>query len=242
MKKKETKLTRFSGQYLAALRSHVELPAQSGKRPEAAQELGTLAITCKLETLDLARIHDQALTSLLPAGSTAAALKKLTARGTVFFNEAITPIEETHRGALEAGANLNQLNATLVRRTLELASSQLELQGRINDRKTTEAALASSKKTSAQMFAESRLLEKRLKQMAHKILSANEAERKKMSLQLHDEIAQTLLGIHVRLLALKKDAAVSNAGLTKEISTTQRLLEKSVKTINRFAREFGTPA
>ncbi len=48
-----------------------------------------------------------------------------------------------------------------------------------------------------------------------------------MSLHLNDEIAQTLLGINIRMLALKKQIATSNTSLTTEITTTQRLIEDS---------------
>jgi len=48
-----------------------------------------------------------------------------------------------------------------------------------------------------------------------------------------------LLGINVRLLTLQREAAINAGGLKKEIASTQRLVDKSVKSINRFAREFG---
>jgi hypothetical protein len=38
---------------------------------------------------------------------------------------------------------------------------------------------------------------------------------------------------------LKKEATVNTEGLKKEIASTQRLVGKSVKTMSRFAREFG---
>jgi len=75
--------------------------------------------------------------------------------------------------------------------------------------------------------------------LTHEILSAQENGRKKISRDLRDEIAQTLLGINVRLLTLKKGATARNEGLAKEIASTQRLVKRSVKTINRFAREFS---
>jgi hypothetical protein len=48
-----------------------------------------------------------------------------------------------------------------------------------------------------------------------------------------------MLGINVRLLTLKKDAAVNVKGFTNEIASTQRLVEQSVQSINRFARELN---
>ncbi|MFZ4768262.1 MAG: histidine kinase, partial [Roseimicrobium sp.] len=100
-------------------------------------------------------------------------------------------------------------------------------------------ALKTSEKASSLLLKESRLLEQHLQDMARQLLSAQEEERRRMSLQLQDDIAQTLLGIHVRLLALKTEASANHAVLTKEITTTQRLVAASVKTIKRFAREFG---
>jgi hypothetical protein len=85
----------------------------------------------------------------------------------------------------------------------------------------------------------SRLLQQRSRQKARKLMTANEAGRRKLSLQLNEEIAQPLLGIHVRLLVLKNEAAASHANLAKEIALTRRLVMKSLKTICRLARTSG---
>jgi signal transduction histidine kinase len=68
-------------------------------------------------------------------------------------------------------------------------------------------------------------------------LQAQEDERKRISRELHDEIAQTLVGINVRLSELSRDAEVNPRGLQKRIARAQRLVEKSVATVHRFARE-----
>lgn len=238
MRNKETKLSRFSKRYLAALRSHLGMVLNPPSL-KAAHDLGTLAVVYKLETLDIATIHDQAMKALVQTDITAEAADESLVRGTHFFNEVIAPIEATHGTEIEAAAELVRLSAALVQRTLDLADAQLELQRHVNDRESSESALLSSRLTSSQLLSESQRLEKRLQLLARKIVAANETERKEMSLKLHDEIAQTLLGIHVRLLSLKKEATNSNEGLAREIATTQRLLEHSVIIINRFACELG---
>ena len=86
---------------------------------------------------------------------------------------------------------------------------------------------------------ESRRLQTHLQCLTHQILSAQEDKRTKISRDLHDEIAQTLLGINVRLLTLKREAAINAHGLKNEIASTQQLVDNSVKEIQRFAREFG---
>jgi hypothetical protein len=45
------------------------------------------------------------------------------------------------------------------------------------------------------------------------------------------------VGINVRLLTLKKEAAAE--ALQKEVVSTRRLVDKSMKRIKRFARQFG---
>jgi signal transduction histidine kinase len=50
-------------------------------------------------------------------------------------------------------------------------------------------------------------------------------------------IAQMLTGINLRLATLKREAAASTKGLGQKISRTQRMVEKSVDRVHRFARE-----
>jgi len=61
-----------------------------------------------------------------------------------------------------------------------------------------------------------------------------------MSNQLNDQIAQNLLGINFRLLTLKMQVATHHTNLTREIATTQRLVEDSARIIRRLAHEFST--
>ena len=82
-------------------------------------------------------------------------------------------------------------------------------------------------------------MQEHLRQLTHQILLAQEEKRTKISSELHDEIAQTLLGINVRLVTLKQEAAFNTKGLNKEIANTHRLVEKSNKILRRFADELG---
>jgi hypothetical protein len=229
------KLTRLSQRYVAALRKHLRQDPRAIPPCGTALALGRQAAALDLETLDVARIHDGALATLEVSRSKDGFIK----RAEIFFAEAITPIEETHRAALKANVRLSRLNQTLGRRTMDLAASHRSLKQDIVQRKTVEQALKKSGEHSRKLLKESRRLQKHLRRLTHQILSAQEDKRKKISRELHDEIAQTLLGINVRLLKLKKEAAVNAHGLKKEIVSTQRLVDNSLKSIKRFAREFG---
>ena len=201
-----------------------------------ALRLGRQAVVLKLETLELARIHEQALTTLgLSNGKSKPGTIK---RAEVFFTEAITPIVETHRAARQSKIDLHRLNGMLGRRTAELATTNRQLQRGIVRRKSVEAALKISGLHYSKLLKESLQLQEGLRQLTHKVLAAQEVERKKISCELQDEIAQTLLGINVRLLTLKKEARTNTKGLKNQIASTQRLVVKSAKSVRRVAREF----
>ena len=227
------KLIALSRRYLAALGRHLQQEPRASLEP--ALRLGHQAVTLGLETLDLARMHQAALDTLEAHSRSEGILK----RAETFFAEAIAPIEKTHHAALKTKVRLSRLNQTLVRRTSDLAISNRFLKQGIAQRKIVEVTLKKSAGHYARLLKKSRRLQKHLRLLTHQLLSAQEAERKKISRELHDEVAQTLLGIDVRLLTLKREATMNIEGLKKEIAGTQRLVEESAKTMNRFAHEFG---
>jgi len=229
----KTKLAELSRRYQAALRKHLQQGPRASLQP--AHDLGRRAVTLGLETLDLARIHEGALASLETSSSRDGIVKQ----AEFFFTEAIIPIEKTHRAVLKANARLSHLNSRLGQCTEDLATSNRSLKQGIVRRKAVEQALKRSAGHSKELLKESRNLQKYLQHLTHQLLSAQEDKRKQISRELHDEIVQTLLGINVRLLTLKKAAAVNTEGLKKEIVSTERLVDKSVTSINRFVREFG---
>jgi len=229
------KLKALSQRYQAALRKHLQQGPRTISPCGPALALGRRAAALNLETLDVVRIHEDALAAL----ETSTSKDGFTKQAGIFFAEAITPIEKTHRAALKVNVRLQKLSKTLGRRTADLAASHVSLKKGIVQRKTVERALKRSGAHSRTLLKESCALQKHLQRLTHQILEAQEDKRKKISRDLHDDIAQTLLGINVRLLTLKREAAVNAHGLKKEIVSTQRLVDKSVKSIKRFAREFG---
>ncbi len=234
----EKQLSELAARYLAGLRA-VVAPRASAEDQAAAWEVGEQAAALGLGTLDLAKIHEQALAELMPTSGTASGKLRLTARATVFFNAALGPLESRSLAARRASAGLRQVQRTLEQRTLALADASRDLKAGIAKRKAADASLKASGAESARLLKESRALEAALRAVTQKLYATHETERKKMSLRLHEEIAMTLLGIHVRLLALRKEASASQARLSSEIAMTRRLVNQSVKTINRFTREFG---
>ena len=75
--------------------------------------------------------------------------------------------------------------------------------------------------------------------LTHLVPGKQEHERTAIRRELQDEIAQTRLGINVRRPFLKQEARSNTKGLKNEISSTQRLVLKSAKSVRRVARDLG---
>ena len=231
----KTKLSSLSERYLAALRTHLKQGPKANL--QSACGLGRRTLAIGLQTLDLARIHEQALTTLSSSSDSFRIKDGMITQAEKFFAEAITPIEETHRAVMEANVSLKQQIATLRQRTGELAASNLRLKKEVVQRKAAEKALKKSEAHHKILLEQSRTMQEQLRHLSRQILLTQEEERKEISRELHDEISQTLAGINVHLAALKVEAAVNTKGLSKKIASTQRLVERSVKIVHRFALE-----
>lgn len=232
MYEKQHELSRL---YHAALQNY--LKQSPGSDMEPARELGRYAMTIGLETLDMARIHEIALVSLVLPNYSSSTRNILMGRAGLFFAEAITPIEQTHRGARESNAQLNQIVKALDQRTLELAESVEVLKQEIIRRQAVEESLRASEQTSSELLEKSRRMQSELRELSHQLLTIQEEERMKISRELHDVIAQTLTGINVQLGTLKAESSADSKLLQQKISSTQRLVEKSVDIVHRFACE-----
>jgi signal transduction histidine kinase len=226
---------KFFKHYQSALLAFLKQNRKANLQP--ARGIGWRATAAKLKTLDIAKLHEQILLTKVLPGLKEGERAMLIRRAGTFFAEVITPIEKTHKTVREARLYLSQIVETLSQRTVELAASNLELEQEIIQRKVAEAALKKSEHHYSQLLTRSDHLQEQLRQLSRQILLAQEEERREISRELHDVIAQTLTGINVRLAALKKEASVNIDGLDRNIARTQRLVEKSVDIVHQFARE-----
>ena len=205
--------------------------------PGAARKLGERAVKLGLDTLDLAKMHEEALLQVKLQHPTVRAGKGLVRRGVAFFAEAETPVEGTHRVAVEANKHLKVMLEKLTKRTVELAHSNQELKGEIAQRREVEDSLRVSELTTSQLLTKSRQMQEELRHLSRRLIAAQEEERRRISRELHDVIVQTLTGINLRLAALKSQTMKGTRDLQNKIAVTQRLVEKSVEVVHRFARD-----
>ncbi|HNQ90583.1 MAG TPA: histidine kinase [Verrucomicrobiota bacterium] len=226
---------RLSEQYQAALGKHLKQGARSV--PGSAAGLGRRALALGLGTLDLARMHGRAMGAVAAARDSGSARDGLFKRVQAFFVAAIGPIEQIHDVAMESSVRLQPVSQALRQRTEALASANAQLQEEIQRRQAAEASLRKSRLHYRLLLDRSRLMQEQLRQLSRRILLAQEEERKEISRELHDDIAQTLSAINVHLETLSREAAVSNQGLRQKIKRTQRLVTRSVDIVHRFARQ-----
>ena len=229
----EQNLIEFCRRYATALRRHLKPGRPATLRPALA--LGRRAVVLGLETLELARVHGEALALPKDVSRSAAQVRQAAA----FFAEANRPIEETHGAARVNQAHLSRLEAKLGRRTQELAASNRLLERGVARRKLMEEEFKKRNEHHKKCLEESLALQKRLRELTHRVLAAQEDERNKISHELQDEIGQTLLGINVRLLSLKREARGSSRGFKMGITSTQRLVASSAKSVRQVGREIG---
>lgn len=227
----------WARRYQVALRTFLKPGSGAGRA--LALSVGRQAAAQHLETLDVARIHEHALLSMVAPGSSAAKKDRIIARANIFFEDTLAPIEKTHGAALKSTARAHQLVRTLRQRTEESSVSTRNLKLGIARRQAAESALEKSGHHRVRLLKASQLLQKKLRQQTHKMLTDMEQEWRVTSRQLQDEIAQTLLAIQVRLLALKNMANLNTTTLKKEIVGTHRLVKHSVQAVRKLAHELG---
>ena len=229
------KILTWSRRYQAALRTHLD--ADDRESLEAVRALGSEILAAGVPMLELAKLHEKFLVSELlpdyPVGKRAALIE----RAGKFFAAAVVPSGTTLRPGSEDSSPLEQTVEMLSRRTVDLAASNLALSAEITRRKSVEQALKEKERGYARLLKESAVLHEQLRNLSRQILSAQEDERKEISRELHDMVAQTLTGINIHLAALQAGATLDGKSLARNISETQQLVEHSVDLVHRFARD-----
>jgi PAS domain S-box-containing protein len=131
-----------------------------------------------------------------------------------------------------------RIKAESAQRRLDvMAASNLKLKREIVHRVAVEEKLKETEYVQSRLLEHSLQQQKELRGMSHKILHAQEDERKRISRELHDVIAQTLVGINVHVAALAQETTDELGSLQQRIANTHEMVEKSVEIVHQFARE-----
>ncbi|HZZ18363.1 MAG TPA: histidine kinase [Opitutaceae bacterium] len=199
---------------------------------QQAYELGRAAMNAGLGIVDIIRLHHQAMADGALPRDMCAGVPGLES----FLLEALSPFEAAYRGFRGARERLQQINGVLAERNEELSKSNANLEEEIRVRQRVEGALRESKDHYFKLFQQAHNMERDLRELSAKVLSVQEDERKRISRELHDEIGQALTAVNVAIAVLKKQAH-ADGSFVKRVADAEQLIEQTMETVHRFARE-----
>lgn len=119
----------------------------------------------------------------------------------------------------------------------DMSSRNVKLKQEIILRQEVEEDLRANRKAQSRLLRQARIQEAQLRNLSHRLLHAQEEERKRISRELHDVIAQSLIGINVHLAVLAQGTTITQESLQQQITNTQLVVEKAVSIIHDFARD-----
>lgn len=221
-------LSTFSIRYRIALKAHLKKSERGGNG--LANAIGRQAAAIRVNASDLANLHESILMTSVLAYSGKRERASLTRRAGAFLAVALVQSARNNGDTAHDSTLLSGAVKALSLRTVELAAANREMRREIAQRISAEAALKESQ-------SHYHLLHEQLTALSRQVLSAHEDERRRISRELHDVVAQTLTGINLRLSTFQKEAGGVSKSLDRNIARTQRLVEQSVNTVHQFARQ-----
>lgn len=233
----ETERQALAASFLSALRPRGAQASPKADR-EAARRLGRRAATLLMTAEELAKLQLIATQELLAASTAPSSRAALRRRSAFYFKEASSALLEAGKsGVRSAAARLESIVKMLTRRTRQLAAANEKLRREIAHRKAVEQSLRAGERQKSSLLAQSQRMQLELRQLSRRLLSAQEEERKRISRELHDVVAQTLSGINLRLTLLQKRSTANTKDLHLTLATTQAQVLEAVEIVHRFARD-----
>ncbi|MEO7412633.1 MAG: hypothetical protein ABIZ81_04690, partial [Opitutaceae bacterium] len=172
-------LAGLHARYLSEVRLHLQRdPAGDADR---ARNFGHLALTSGLATVDLARMHEATVAMLASSSEFSSTRNRALKRAAFFFSQALIPLGAAQRATQRANRVLLQRNETLRQHTAALAKINRRLEREVARREAGQAAIRRGKERYQKLFAESQLMQRKLRQLTRQIISAQEEERKEIS-------------------------------------------------------------
>jgi len=123
---------------------------------------------------------------------------------------------------------VGKLETLVVARTANLSEANQKLLASNNE-------TSKSREEYRALFADSLVMQEKLRHVTRLTMSAQEDERKKISRELHDQVVQTLIGIGIELTALR-NAGLSDERLQSKVGDIEQLVRDTVTAVHGFAR------
>jgi signal transduction histidine kinase len=199
--------------------------------------LGCELLASGFNSLDVAKMHGQSLHALLQSPEFANARHGPIGRIGKFFAAALVPFERLHRTTQASQKQLQQRAATLRLQQAALAKANRRLTREVKRRQAGEDAVKKSLEHAHRLFVQSQLMQRQLRHLTRHMLSGQEDERRKLSRNLHDKVAQMLMAINVELSALDRAPSTGARARRARITLSRRLVEKALVAVHQLAHE-----
>ena len=116
----------------------------------------------------------------------------------------------------------NELEQRVKIRTADLRHTVEQLQWEIEERQRTEEALKDS--------------EQRLRYLTSQLLTAQEEERKRLALELHDDLGQSLMVLKMQLRAIQRKAPPESVEIRESLEDPLNFINEVIEKIRRLSR------
>ncbi|MFO7938021.1 MAG: hypothetical protein R6V06_10520 [Kiritimatiellia bacterium] len=228
--KTKAKTTGWTQRYQSALEYYIR--QESAENLQAALDLGKEADALGFSTLDLAMIHGRCLTALMPDDISDVDRNRWIERADSFFTKTLTPIENTHGSSMKAAAHIHELTQELNTRVADLRASTALLDQNYAKRRSVEEAVDLSEKKRKNLDRDSRKLTNLLRRKTHEVLMTQEKKNSEASLHLQNDVAQSLLALDLKLLALKASDKANAKKKIKELDDAQQIMRRLLQRIS----------
>jgi len=121
------------------------------------------------------------------------------------------------------------LSEILTERNIALTIVNRQLRRDLARHARVEMVLTKRSERYATLWKESRILHHDLRRLTHQMLQAQEEQRRDLSCKLQDIIGQTLLGINIKLLAMRRGTQDAKRGIVGHIASAQKSLSTSAR-------------
>ena len=142
----------------------------------------------------------------------------------ILFTAGKTIIERTRAEDALRQAHL-ELETRVEERTGELAEANEKLRQQIEERKLVEQALRESGE--------------RLHILSSHLLTAQERERRRISLELHDELGQSLTVLKLQMRSIEKHLPADQAPIRQDCENTLQYVDQIIENVRRLSRDLS---
>ena len=141
------------------------------------------------------------------------------------FNRMTNDLSKTTVSKIALQNAYDEMERRVDERTAELLKANKDLKREIKERMQTEGALRES--------------ENRLRLLSSHILTAQEKERKRLSLELHDELGQSLSLLKVQISAIQPKLGEDQTSLFESLQEIRQYLDFVIENVRRLSRDLS---